>query len=72
MNVYVWQRVQQCSDNYHPEGGVVVFAATEARARELANEKPGCHISTLEVVSETRHCSGGEEAVYIFPDAGCC
>lgn len=72
MNVYVWQRVQQCSDNYHPEGGVVVFANTEQRARELANEKEGCAIEPDEAPDDVRAVDGGKEAVWIMPDAGCC
>ena len=29
MRVFVWHRVDKCSDNYHSDGGVVVFAATK-------------------------------------------
>ena len=69
MNVYVWY-VDQCSDNYHSDGGVVVFAATEERARELANAKPGCKIAPEEMPDV--RASEGEERVYIMPNAGCC
>ena len=72
MKVFVWKRVEQCSDNYHPEGGVVVFAATEERARELANSQDGCDILPEEMPHDVRVVKGGDEAVYIMPDAGCC
>lgn len=53
-------------------GGVVVFADTEARARELANAVPGCKIADDEKPVESRVVIDGEEAVYTMPDAGCC
>jgi hypothetical protein len=72
MKVFIWHRIDQCSDNYHTEGGVVVFAADEARARELANAREGCEIKPKEVPSEVRECDGDDERVFIMPDAGCC
>ena len=72
MNVYVWDRISRVSNRYHGEGGVVVFAETEDRARELANEIEGCEIEPTDVVTDVRSVRGGVERVYIFPDAGCC
>ena len=72
MKVFVWQRVGKCSDNYHEEGGVVVFAATEDRARELANAESGCAIRPDEAPDDVRDVTGGNERVFIMPDAGCC
>lgn len=72
MKVFVWHEVIQCSDSYHSEGGVVVFAETEQRARELANAEPGCSIQPDEQPDEVRDVAGGSERVYIMPDAGCC
>ena len=37
MKVFVWERADHVTDNWHTEGGLVVFAETEERARELAN-----------------------------------
>ena len=31
MKVFVWHQIDKCSDNYHEDGGVVVFAESEAR-----------------------------------------
>lgn len=72
MKVFVWSHVDQCTHHYHPEGGVVVFAEDESRARELANAEPGCSIRTDEQPNEVRDVAGGEERVFIMPDAGCC
>lgn len=70
MKVFIWSRIEKCSDNYHEEGGVVVFAMTEERARKIAN-KNGCRIADSEKPDDVRGASGNEK-VYLFLDAGCC
>jgi hypothetical protein len=72
MKVFVWSYVEKCTDNYHSGGGVVVFADTEERAREIANEIEGCNILDDENPKDVRDVDGGIEAVYIMQDAGCC
>lgn len=72
MKVFVWHSVEKCSDNYHDDGGVVVFAETGERARELANANEGCAIKPEEKPDDVRNVYGGPEAVYICPNAGCC
>ena len=72
MKVFVWAYVGQCSYSYHSGGGVVVFAETEQRAREIANATPGCTIQESETPEEVRDVSGGGERVFTMPDAGCC
>jgi len=72
MKVFIWERVEQCSDFYHPEGGVVVFAEDETSARALANSEECCEIREDEKPDCVRDVLGGEASVYVFPDAGCC
>lgn len=72
MKVFVWGRINHATDSYHKEGGVVVFADTEERARALANSKPGLCIADSEEPDDEREVAGGVEAVYVMPDAGCC
>ena len=72
MKVFIWESVEKCSDRYHSEGGVVVFAATEYRARELANSQKGCCIQEDENPDYVRPVEEGDERVFIMPDAGCC
>ena len=72
MKVFVWANVGQCSYSHHSGGGVVVFAETEQRAREIANATPGCAIQESETPEEVRDVAGGGERVFIMPDAGCC
>jgi hypothetical protein len=66
----MWHRIDNATNNYHPEGGVVVFANTEERARDIARLQ-GADIAPDEAPDEVRKTQG-KEAVYIMPDAGCC
>lgn len=72
MRVFVWRCIDQCSDRYHSEGGVVVFAANEVRARELVNSQEGASIRDDEKPDEVRDVSDGQERVFVMPNAGCC
>lgn len=71
MKVFVWNRIEKCTDSYHSEGGVVVFAKSEVEARALA-KKEGCEIAENETPDDIRNVASGKPAVYIMPDAGCC
>ena len=72
MKVFVWEYVENCSGNYHSDGGIVVFASCEMRAREIANAIEGCDIKEDEKPDYVRRVYGSDERVFIFPDAGCC
>lgn len=72
MKVFVWNRIENATGSYHSEGGLVVFADTEERARELANAECDCELKTEELPDDVREVIGGVECVYIMPDAGCC
>jgi len=71
MKVFIWCNVEKMSDNYHSDGGVVVFAETEERAREIANVD-GCSIKSHEMPDEMREVVGGVERIFYMPNAGCC
>ena len=72
MKIFIWDRVNQCSDNYHPEGGVAVIAESLQRAVEIANQLNGCNIQKNEMPDDVYEIKSDEEKVFIFPDAGCC
>jgi len=73
VNVYIWERIEKCSSNHHGEGGVVVFANSENRAREIANAEPGCSIQATELPDHVMEIvNADDELVVLFPDAGCC
>ena len=83
LNIYIWERVNMMSGNYHSEGGVVVVAKSLERAREIAKEhfNPEEEHETLTdydtTVFDTEpnrvfEVSSSEEYYCDFPDAGCC
>lgn len=79
MKLFIWKRVDNITDNYHPEAGVACIANSEERARQLIKEyaeearaqyegdcgKCGDVTFMCEVLCD-------EEKLFIFPDAGCC
>ena len=72
MMVFVWTHVDKVSYNYHERGGLVVFAHSEERARQLANAEDGVELPASKLPADVRVCADGPEQVYVFPDAGCC
>lgn len=72
MKVFIWENIEEVSGRYHSNGGLVVIADNEVRAREIANIVPGCYVHPEETPNYIRDVSDGEEKVFIFPDAGCC
>ncbi len=39
MKIFVWERLEQATDNWHPEGGVMVVAETVEHAKDLAQKQ---------------------------------
>ncbi len=72
MKVFVWESIDQCTNREHSEGGIVVFAGTEDRARKLANRRRMTKIELDEEPDAIRECADGPEQVFYMPDAGCC
>jgi hypothetical protein len=71
MKVFVWSYISNLTDSYHSGGGLIVFAETEERAKELASAE-GVTFTEDDSPNDVRAVDGGSEAVYIMPDAGCC
>ena len=74
MKLFLFRRIQQATEYYHPEGGLVIVADSLAHALELIGENE--HIQPTE--AEWEDAIGYEifgnpkPNVYVFPDAGCC
>ena len=71
MNIFIWEQIEKVSNNYHREGGLVIFAESEQRARELANSTDGVELGD-EPPDHVISCDETPENVIVFPDAGCC
>lgn len=65
MRTFIFESVEDLTDNYHANGGAVVIAESLDRVYEindrLRDQKP-----------DYEYESQGEEKIFIFPDAGCC
>lgn len=74
MQLFIWNRVDHATDNYHNEGGVVVIADTLERARAMldghGDRSAPCGAMTADP-DVTRECAG-PEYIAIHADAGCC
>lgn len=73
--LYVWNRVENATSNYHSEGGIIVIAKDLARAREMIAEATAdvegpCE--ALTIAPDFQRDCGGDEYIAIHPDAGCC
>lgn len=80
--LYIWLRVDECSDNYHSEGGVIAIANSEKEAREKANRYIVEHSWDKNRIKGIREDEKPDYALDVitdpvfeaitFPDAGCC
>lgn len=65
MKTFIWERIEQLTDNYHPGGGLVIIAESLERAKTLL---PNITLPVPDYMTD----GGIEEKVFIFPDSGCC
>lgn len=77
MNVYVWRRVGNLTDNWHTEGGILVVGASLDDARKslatyLGSDHENCEAFTIEPDVVIPAGRGAQQTIVVFPDAGCC
>jgi len=79
MKIFIWQRIINLTDNWHPEGGVVAIAENDKEAREMIRnaKMETYHTSKPCTIEDEKpdfvcECNAKEKKVYIFPDTGCC
>lgn len=74
MKIFIFQRINQVSYNYHPEGGLAIVAKDKDHALQLIEQDEFIKISKNEwdeVVIYNLN-DDVEPRVFTFPDAGCC
>lgn len=73
MNIYIFEGIQNLTNNYHSGGGLVVIADSIESALGLAQSEDvqftGEEIESVQIYSLK---GKAEPKVFIFPDAGCC
>lgn len=71
MNAYVWKSIKRAASGHHPEGGLLVVAGDESRARELAHAERA-FVGTDELPDVVYPLKNSEpEHVIVFVSAGC-
>jgi hypothetical protein len=71
--MWIFQRLDCVSDNYHPGGGAVIVANDEADARALVSESATLSVKDGDWATAIVYdVESSERRVFIFPDAGCC
>ena len=69
MLIHIWKRLDKVSDNYHEGGGLVIFADSFERAKELALTR---EIDIKDYPDLCYEVKKEQEEIIVFPDAGCC
>lgn len=74
MKIFVFERINKCSDNYHKEGGLVVIAKDIEHAKELLKRDNSIHVTEDEWkdVESFTLTDNVEPKFWVMPDAGCC
>lgn len=70
MKIFIWMRVEELTEEYHPQGGACVIAPDEETAIKTLEGNPGCKNPgkpdySYEVEAKEQKC-------FIFADSGCC
>ena len=71
MRVFIWEYVEELTDNYHSSGGVAIVAKSLRSAEKLEPRIKGIKPSRSYQLATGRQRAHKEE-VFIFPNAGCC
>jgi len=74
MYVYIFEYIEELTDNWHSDGGLVVIAKSRKQAKELIASKPSMVVTDEEWDSCIVHKLVGnpKPQIFVFPDAGCC
>lgn len=78
MKLFLFQRVKQVSESYHPEGGLVIVANDHDHAHALIADMEDIQPTDSEwaesIIYELQEAfeHNPKPVVYVFPDAGCC
>ena len=75
MKVFIWEYLPEVTDHYHPEGGLVIVAATQPETYEIPTSQPSRLAKTVDLPAPDAVYSlrgKPEPRVFTFPDSGCC
>lgn len=76
MKIFIWQRINDITSNYHSDAGVVVIAPTQEQAREEVRQYAEYNDHNINIPEPdfTHELGPGIDnpQMWVFPDAGCC
>lgn len=86
MFVYIFKDVDQLTNNYHSEGGLVIVAKDDVDAQNLIDETNAyrgddwvLESADIQLTDEEwndviiiQADENAEREIFVFPDAGCC
>ena len=74
MRLFLFKRIDQVSENYHSEGGLVIVANNLDHARAIIMDMADIEPTDEEWAEVVTFDLAADYAptVYVFPDAGCC
>ena len=74
MKMFIFEYLNEVSDNYHCEGGLAVVAKDKEQVYQLIKEHGDIEITEDEWKEAYIYELIGdiEPKVFVFPDAGCC
>jgi|SRR5579875_864282 len=74
MKMFVFQYLEQVSENFHAGGGLIVIAKDEEHVKELILNEEFIEIKDAEWKDVVVYELKNEEKprIFVFPDAGCC
>ena len=77
MNIYIWKRLNNVTESYHPEGGLAIVARNLDHAKEvLKGSEVGYqeNLPNLDTPPDAVYTLANDEepGVFVFPDQGCC
>ena len=73
MKVYIWNRLDGVTGNWHSDGGLVIIARSMAHVEKLLDGYLDVGIDKdPDLVLRIDKDQKVEERVTVFPDAGCC
>ena len=73
--MYVWESVNELTNNWHDGGGLVIISNDLENARELLRQSIPLNkkCQALEIDPDyTASVVAEKDEIFIFPDAGCC
>jgi hypothetical protein len=74
MKIFVFERINKVSDNYHTEIGLVIIAGNIEHAKDVIKQDTSIEVSEDEWQHvECFELANNEESKFwVMPDAGCC